>query len=113
MKEVFVAFCLLLAATSLSSAELLDHGVTYRPNRINPFVSQQMVKPPVQQTAKPPLAQKSFSQKTHAYRMQPLLENRAPAERPYIRPGRNYDNPAAHRFGDGSQPNKYIWGSHQ
>ncbi|KAA6206406.1 MAG: hypothetical protein DU430_01335 [Candidatus Tokpelaia sp.] len=105
MKKILVTLCLLLAGTGLSSADFLDKGVSYRPNRINPFVSQQMVKPPVEQ--------KSFSQKARAYQMQPLLSRKIPAEALQLRPGRNYDNPAANRFGDGSQPNKYIWGSHR
>lgn len=100
MKKILTVLSIFLLGTSFACADFLEGTVTRRPNRINPFVSQQMVKSPVKQKAE---------QKMHGYSIRPFV-SQMPQETHKMRPGRNYDNPAADRFGDGSRANSYIWG---
>lgn len=115
MKEFLTALCFLAFGTVLSAARPVGEedarNLHYNnPAAAQPITRQQPQRFVSQQMAKPPIKPKRFSRKMRAYQMQPTEKN-LPSESPAMRPGRNYDNPAANRFGDGSPRNTYIWGS--
>jgi len=95
MKEVLAAAAILLLGTSLSRAD----AAAWQPYQGKAYAAQQTA----------PASGKKYPQKLRAFSLPPNALQHIAA--PKMRPGRNHDNPAAYRFGDGSRPNTYIWGS--
>jgi len=86
MDKILLAAIVFVAGMGIAFAQLYARGVTHKPNYANPFISHKKSNP---------------TDSSSVYRGK---------QRQKMRPGRNFDNPAADQFGDGSPPNTYVPG---